>query len=297
MSFSALEFDRITVWKQTQEHYKELPEIGSECVKGIDESAYASAERPYTTELVFQERDCIYSAVDLIQQGMNPLLLNMADWEVAGGCVDTGSSAQEEELFRRSNYFKHLLQSYYPLDEETAYVSKGVEFYRKGMLEGCVSMDTPVKIDCVASPAVRFPQLGHTNREEFGNQKDIDLMLFKIRQLFWIAQKNGNDSLVLSAWGCGAFGCPAAHVARLFRQVYEERQGVFKKVVFAILGPNYTLFTNAWNGVPTRKSSLFTPYPRDLIKDIIISKIKTLKEELRELGYEYESDCDCCEDV
>ena len=34
----------------------------------------------------------------------NPLVLNLADNNRPGGCVDSGSRAQEESLFRRTNY-------------------------------------------------------------------------------------------------------------------------------------------------------------------------------------------------
>ena len=40
------------------------------------------------------------------KQGLNPLVLNMASDYKPGGGVETGSKAQEEDLFRRSNYYQ-----------------------------------------------------------------------------------------------------------------------------------------------------------------------------------------------
>jgi uncharacterized protein (TIGR02452 family) len=240
------ERDRLEIWKQTMTYYNDFPKQSSMCYRGIERIMdFMSAPRNHKTIVEIHNDDCIEVAVQLKEQRFNPLLLNMADWEIAGGCVDLGSAAQEEELFRRSNYFKHLLQDYYPLANNDAYLSKGVEFYCHGVGKGYVLMDKPVALDCVASPAVRFPGVT-SDFKRFASEEHARIMREKIRQLFWIAQDNGNDSLVLSAWGCGAFGCPPWHVAQLFKEICEERCGVFKKVVFAILGPNYKAFVDAW---------------------------------------------------
>jgi len=58
----------------------------------------------------------------------------------------------------------------------------------------------------------------------------------KLRGLFWTALENGHDSIVLSAFGCGAFANPPHHIAQLFHLVLNEPnfKGKFKHVVFAI---------------------------------------------------------------
>ena len=49
------------------------------------------------------------------------------------------------------------------------------------------------------------------------------------------AWKQGFDGIVLSAFGCGAFRNPPAHIASLFKRVVVEFQGFFRMVAFAIL--------------------------------------------------------------
>ena len=83
--------------------------------------------------------------------------------------------------------------------------------------------------------------------------EDIETMEQKLRLLFWIGAKEGNDVLVLSAWGCGAFGCPPRHVAEICKKISQEQTGLFKKVVFAIIGHNflsnnYTVFQEVFEG-------------------------------------------------
>lgn len=58
--------------------------------------------------------DCLVACKQLIDAGNNPVVLNLADILVPGGCVESGSGAQEESIFRRSNYMKTLTADFYP---------------------------------------------------------------------------------------------------------------------------------------------------------------------------------------
>jgi uncharacterized protein (TIGR02452 family) len=233
----APEYDRISVWKRTVEKYKDAPERESIVLK-----EFQPYPTHYTPIIEFVKEDCVDAAL----RETNPLLLNMADWEIAGGCVTTGSAAQEEELFRRSDYHKVLLQTYYPMEPLQTIISKDVEFYCSGIKDGYVPYDAPRKIDCVAAPAVRFPYLDRGRGfNSFGDPKDAKLMEEKIQMLFHAAHMNGNETIILSAWGCGAYGCPTDHVAEIFKSVISKGVPV-KKIVFAILGPNFQPFKDSF---------------------------------------------------
>jgi uncharacterized protein (TIGR02452 family) len=235
------EYDRITVWKQTQSKYAAQPARQSVLYRTLPAALTTLPRKNTLTKIEFRREDCIDVAVELKRAGAKPLVLNMADWLCAGGCVESGSGAQEEECFRRSNYFRSLHQSYYPLKALDTILSRDIEYYCRGAAVGYVFMDRPERLDMVAAPAVQFPALSRDHKR-FARQEDVDLMKDKIRMLFGVARENGNTALILSAWGCGAFGCPPEHMGSIFREVCDELQGIIPTVVFAILGSNYDLF-------------------------------------------------------
>lgn len=59
----------------------------------------------------------------------------------------------------------------------------------------------------------------------------------KIQTILGIGLVSGHDTLILSAFGCGAFRCPPLHMAEIFKRVIEseEFRGQFKNIVFAII--------------------------------------------------------------
>ena len=145
-------WERIECWKKTVEHYKAHPEVESIVFQELGEY---SKENKVVPEFV--KGDCIDVGIKLVEEGMNPLLLNMSDWRYPGGEVEAGVSTQEEELFRRSNYHKHLLRKYYPMKAIQTVVSKGVEFWLDMGVGGYTEREKKVKIDCVAAPALVGP--------------------------------------------------------------------------------------------------------------------------------------------
>jgi len=245
---SGYESDPIAVWIHTQERYALLPEFASVKYSNPPVGMEQLQRRFAKTNVRFVKKDMIDEAIEIFEMGVFgiPLVLNMADWNNAGGSVDVGSMAQEEECFRRSNYFKTLLQSFYPLGELDTIISKGVEYYRKGAADEYVFMDKPIKLDMIAQAAVRYPATKN-NGTEFSKTADVTRFENKVRMLLSVAADAGNEVLILSAWGCGEFRCPPEAVARIFRRIIEaEYNGVFREIVFAIIGLNYDRFQKGW---------------------------------------------------
>ena len=207
-------------------------------------------------------QDCILVTRDLVEQGYNPALLNMASLYHPGGGVLTGASAQEEELCRRSTLVISLYQfslpggrygdladmvgvkrraERYPMDNMYGGIySPGITFFRATKDEGYALLDEPFQAAVISVASLNYnPKHGHNSLDENGNipESDKPVLKEKIRTILRIGTLKGHDSLVLGALGCGAFCTPPAQMARLFHQVLDEEEflGRFRKIVFAII--------------------------------------------------------------
>ena len=246
----------------------------------VDESEMFSApielkndtigDRPHLyhfTQVVNQ--DCILALRDMVEQGFNPAVLNMASLYHPGGGVLQGSSAQEEELCRRSTLAISLYQfslpggrygdladmvgvkrraERYPMDNMYGGIySPGITFFRGTQEEGYALLDETFQAAVISVASLNYnPKHGH-NTLDNGNIPEADkpILKEKIRTILRIGALKGHDSLVLGALGCGAFCTPPAQMARLFHQVMDEPefQGRFRKIVFAIIdGPSSNNF-------------------------------------------------------
>ena len=202
----------------------------------------------YETEVKVIDKDCIYAAKDLIDRGFNPCMLNMASFSTPGGGVMKGSSAQEENIFRRSNIFKSLYQFHsigenlgikqreerYPLDYNFGGIyTPHVTIFKGGSDTRYTLLEEPFEVAVVSVSAVKNPTLKNGKLEPWV----IDTTKSKIRQILDIALENGHDSLVLSAFGCGAYKTPPTEMAKLFKEVIESKnyKGAFKVIHFAII--------------------------------------------------------------
>jgi uncharacterized protein (TIGR02452 family) len=185
--------------------------------------------------------DTFTMAEKYVSEGLNPLVLNFASDFCPGGGVKKGSRAQEEDLFRRSNYFQSLNTEKvkYPIDgcivySPDVYIVREFESYRW--------KPTPIKVSCVAAAASRRPRihLDSERRESFADDRVRFATLRTIHEIFNVALLRGHDSLVLGAWGCGAFRGPRDEMAQLFAEVIQEKGHLFRKIGFGILVRNET---------------------------------------------------------
>eukprot|EP00798_Chlamydomonas_sp_ICE-L_P028623 gene28622-biopygen32535 len=175
------------------------------------------------TDIRVIDMDTLDATLDLIEQGMHPLVLNMADIYNPGGCVSCGGGMQEESLFRRTNYHRHLSRSFYPIGEREAVVSFDVDIIRECETDGFEFLKFSKSASFLACPCISMPQLVDNRFSE----KDSQLFREKVRLVLSVAHKYGHDSIVLGAWGCGAFGCPPKHVAEIMFAEIEKVEGCF----------------------------------------------------------------------
>lgn len=204
------------------------------------------------------EADCLETAQLLKNAGYNVCLLNMASRQNPGGGVVGGSGAQEENIFRRSNLFQSLYQfvdyshqynvkrdpeNSYPLDRNSGGIySKKVSIIRGSENNGYCFLQNPFEISIVSVPAINSPELKTFRGEQYIADALIEPSKEKIRTILRICGEFNHDCLVLSAFGCGAFKNPPHHMAKLFKDVFNEAEfkDRFKLIVFAILDDHNT---------------------------------------------------------
>jgi uncharacterized protein (TIGR02452 family) len=186
--------------------------------------------------------DSFELAIKYKTEGLNPLVLNMASAYKPGGGVANGRTAQEEELFRRSNAHQTHLVSYYPLKNNEVIYSPTVTIIKdrnyKKIKEVTVSM--------VACAAIKEPKL---KNNQYSNT-DYKIMYNKIEALFLLGIQKKHDSLVLGALGCGVYNNPPEEVADMFNDMNKKYGNFFKKIGYGILvvktkdQDNLDIFTN-----------------------------------------------------
>lgn len=188
---------RIAVWKDTRDYADCLP---------APPVSQKFRYRPDDTwnkpsvgmKVTVQNEDCLVASKRLIDAGMNPVVLNLADILVPGGCVESGSGAQEESVFRRSNITRTLTSDFYPIQMDEAIWSPGVSVFRAQESQGHVFLEEPYRVSIVSCPGLYRPQLDSSGKISAQNIHQLECKLDLVLKL---AACFGHDSVVLGAHG------------------------------------------------------------------------------------------------
>lgn len=205
----------------------------------------------YKTEIAAINSDCLEFARRVVAVDDNVSVLNMASRQNPGGGVFSGAGAQEEYLFRCTDYYRSLFQygsfslSYgissslkqYPLDRNFGgCFSPDVTVFRSSEENGYRLLRHPWKVNIIAVPGMNRPKLIYQNGEWRIDDHLVECVKNKIRTIFRIAVLHGQQTLILGALGCGAFANPPKHIAELFKEVLNEYEfnHVFRRIFFVI---------------------------------------------------------------
>ncbi len=263
---------RKIVYKDNLEIFKNWPSIFDTKANIINNTkAYKSSfntnsNNSYNTITKVVNMDCADVAEELINEGLNPAILNLASAIKPCGGYSDGMGAQEESLCYMSNLSTSLYQfgnpkykairetinimeanhkiGVYPLDINYGGVySKNITFFRHNLnnnyrlrekLFNCSIISVASLANKISdyndNETIYFNEDGHLNKEGIEIEKN------KIRTIFRIALDNNHDSIVLGAFGCGVYNVLPEDCSKLFKEVLEEPEfkSKFKKLVFAI---------------------------------------------------------------
>jgi uncharacterized protein (TIGR02452 family) len=193
----------------------------------------ANRERVAETLVCVANETTLAAARELRSRGRDPLALNFANGIEPGGGFLRGARAQEEALCRSSALYATLhgdpmyeAHRKLPAGESSAWciVSPDVPVFRA---DDGAPLAAPWLCSFVTCAAPYEPVVGAP--------RSALLLHDRIHRVLEVASAHGYDSLVLGAWGCGAFGNHPTTTAKAFRTALESDLGQsFGEVVFAI---------------------------------------------------------------
>jgi len=220
-------------------------EIGAHVMASLRKTAYYGPDHPHTpaakgvhpTRFEVTNETTLSAHQRHQSKGHNVVSLNFASATHPGGGFLTGARAQEEYLCRSSALYLTLKD--WPM--YGYHQAKGGCLYSDAMI---YSPDVPVFRDdeheLLPSPyhasfiTSAAPLAKHASPAERAQLPTV--LRERIAKILSVAQAHGHDSLVLGAWGCGAFGNDGHQVAELFhRALTVDFAGAFKEVTFAIV--------------------------------------------------------------
>lgn len=192
-----------------------------------------SATRLRVTDVTVANESTLSAARRLVQAGARVVALNMANGVLPGGGFLTGSRAQEETLCRSSALYATLAgDAMYDAHEQRddhessdwVILSPNVPVFRTddgATLEQTWSCDF---LTCAAPYAPRV-----------GQPRSGDLLARRMARVLEVARAFGYDTLVLGAWGCGAYGNDSGRTAEdVWQLLTGPYDGCFAEIVFAI---------------------------------------------------------------
>lgn len=173
------------------------------------------------------------------------LVLNFANAYRPGGDFLYGATAQEEAICRCSSLYASLssekaseLYKYNkthvaPEGSDYMLLSPDVVVFRD---HDCNLLPETYKVSVITVAAPDLDGEAYELREP----KLGEVMRHKIKNIVAVAAQNAYDTLILGAWGCGAFGHDAKNMAQYFYDVLVDMnyKRLFERVVFSVFARN-----------------------------------------------------------
>ncbi|MBN9412794.1 MAG: TIGR02452 family protein [Candidatus Paracaedimonas acanthamoebae] len=222
----------------------------------------------FKTSIVYANQPAQMAALQLsAEKGTKVGILNFANSTHPGGGAFYGASGQEESLIRTTTLFSSLSQvidptidlaqqltQTYPAinyNEITnsileklngILISQDVSLFRIFFKGTYQNLEKPRMITILTSAAPNLNKPKPENYEEIIRQRVYSQLAgFSLKKI---------DSIILGAWGCGAFRNDPSYIASVYKSLLEnEFKGMFKNVVFAI--PNAELLKTFQLNGPT----------------------------------------------
>lgn len=157
----------------------------------------------------------------------NVTIMNFASRNSHGGGYKKGARAQEEDLCRvMPALFASLSRVKYPYPSESVLITPNLEIVRDSYKYKLLQ---PSKIHCVNVVSVAAQNLRFEQFDEKTTRRKLENMYCSVKKYL-----PDTDTLILGAWGCGAFGNQPTIMAKIMNDVNLEYGGHFKTIVFSV---------------------------------------------------------------
>ena len=205
----------------------------------------------------------------------NITVMNFASRRHPGGGYTRGSKAQEEDLCRTMpQLYPSLLGITYPYQPTSVLITPGVRIMRNNENYKFLNEKNKYTVNVVSAAAQNL------QIEEFdGSQVEKTLV-----NLFVSVKRHlpETDTLIIGAWGCGAYRNDPHKMAGIMNFVCEKYGGMYKNIIYSIPGPNGDVFKDI--------ITLHTSTPGAIPKSVIAHESEPDPEPESESGPEPESD-------
>ena len=256
--------ENVTVFKDTERLCKTNPKL-SESVKKVTASQKLILEGD---TLADQKKDIYEDPAKVVvskkrtyeaaagYKGQHVAVHNFASASNPGGGVVNGASAQEECLCRCSELYFNLntramwdgfyqphRDAHDPIHNDDIIYTPGVTVFKTdtAMPELMPESDWyDVDVITCAAPNLRNQPSNKYNTGDGNKQtvmKDKDLLALhekRLRRILEVALSEGCDTIILGAFGCGAFQNNPEVVAQANRNVIKDYLHAFKNIEFAV---------------------------------------------------------------
>jgi len=206
--------------------------------------AHASPMRgEFVTQIEVTNETTLSAARRHLDLGLRCCALNFASALEPGGGFLRGARAQEEYLCRSSALYLCLrngpMYAFHQQQDDPFYSdamswSPDVPVFREDQHALCA----PWCMTFLTAAACMAKQIAPRDQARIRS-----VMMTRTEKVLSLAQQQGHDSLVLGAWGCGAFGNDGDVIAGIFRDaIFGPFAGAFRKITFAIVDESADLF-------------------------------------------------------
>ena len=232
-----------------------LEAIDNTCVlkENINEEVFENSnvkieERPEDADVFVEVNTTFATAKEYLQDG-KVAVLNFANPIRPGGGVQNGAIAQEECLCRSSNlycclreekvfedyYLYHRKMDHYLSTDRLIYSKDITVFKNDNRIPALMPARNWFQVDVITCAAPYL--IGNVNIDQNSLKR---VFLKRIQNILDAAILNQVDTIILGAFGCGAFKNPPDLVAQAFYEViYDwDYKKYFKRIVFAIKSTN-----------------------------------------------------------